>query len=95
MSVLERVYCIYTRKNETFIIIIIAIILTGKKINTMLAPGGRGGGGGVLHNKRLMGMCHWMWSHFHDWIDYRGVAFSIDLLGWGRTFSDFSVHIYC
>ena len=19
-------------------------------------------------------MCHWMGSHFHDWIDYNGVA---------------------
>ena len=30
-----------------------------------------------------------MGSHFHDWIDYSGVAFSIELLEWGRTFSDF------
>ena len=36
-------------------------------------------------------MCRWMRSHFHDWIDYNGVAFSIELLvlEWGRTFSDF------
>ena len=34
-------------------------------------------------------MCHWMGSHFHDWIDYNGVAFSIELLECGRTFSDF------
>ena len=35
-----------------------------------------GGGGGVLPYKRLMGMCRWMGSHFHDWIiDYNGVAF--------------------
>ena len=34
-------------------------------------------------------MCRWMGSHFHDWIDYNGVAFSIKLLEWGRTFSDF------
>ena len=47
------------------------------------------GGGGVLPYKRLMGMCCWMGSHFHDWIDYNGVAFSIELLEWGRTFSDF------
>ena len=47
------------------------------------------GGGGVLPYKRLMGMCHWMGSHFHDWSDYNGVAFSIELLEWGRTFSDF------
>ena len=32
-------------------------------------------------------MCRWMGSHFHDWIDYNVVAFSIALLEWGRTFS--------
>ena len=47
-------------------------------------PGGR-----LLSYKRLMGKCRWMGSHFHDWIDYNGVAFSIGLLEWGRTFSDF------
>ena len=47
-----------------------------------------GGVGGVLPDKRLMGMCCWMGSHFHDWIDYNGVAFSTELLEWGRTFSD-------
>ena len=26
-------------------------------------------------------------SHFHDWIDYNGVAFSTELLEWGRIFS--------
>ena len=30
-------------------------------------------------------------SHFHDWIDYNGVAFSIELLEWGR---DFGVRIF-
>ena len=30
-----------------------------------------------------------MGSHFHDLIDYYGVAFSIELLAWGRTFSNF------
>ena len=53
---------------------------------------------GVIPYKRLMGMCRWMGSHFHDWIDYNGVAFSIELLEWGRTFSDFwgetVLHIY-
>ena len=34
-------------------------------------------------------MCRWMGSPFHDWIDYNGVEFSIELLEWGRTFSDF------
>ena len=33
------------------------------------------GGGGVLPYKRLLGMCRWMGSHFHDWTDYNGVAF--------------------
>ena len=47
------------------------------------------GGGGVLPYKRLLGMCRWMGSHFHDWIDYNRVTFSIELLKWGRTLSDF------
>ena len=47
------------------------------------------GGEGLPPYKRLTGMCRWMVSHFHDWIDYHGVAFSIELLEWGRTFSDF------
>ena len=34
--------------------------------------GGPGGRGGVLPYKRLVGMCRWMGSHFHDWIDYNG-----------------------
>ena len=34
-------------------------------------------------------MCRWMGSHFHDWIDYNGVAFLVELLEWGRTFSRF------
>ena len=45
----------------------------------------RPGGGGLLPKKRLMGMCRWMGSHFHDY----GVAFSIELLEWSRTFSVF------
>ena len=35
-----------------------------------------------------------MESHFHDWIDYNGVAFSIQLLEWSRIFSDFGVRIF-
>ena len=34
--------------------------------------------GGVLPSNGLMGMCCWMGSHFHDWIDYNGVAFSLE-----------------
>ena len=40
-------------------------------------PGGWGAGGGILPFKRLMGMCRWIGSHFHNWIDYNGIAFSI------------------
>jgi len=65
-------------KNETFIIIIISFVLSGRKISTIFAPGV---GWGVLPNKRLMGMCRWIWSHFHHWFDYRGVAaFSIKVI---------------
>ena len=46
---------------------------------------------GVLLYKRLTGMYRWIGSHFHDWIDYNGVAFSIEFLEWGGTFSDFWV----
>ena len=64
----------------------------------MLQKSRGGGGGGLLPYKRLVGMCRLMRSHFHDWIDYSGVAFSIELLERGRTFSDFwgktVLHIY-
>ena len=46
-------------------------------------------GGWLLPYKRLLGMYRWMGSHFHDWIAYNGVAFTIELLAWGRTFLDF------
>ena len=36
--------------------------------------------GGALPSNRLMGMCRWMGSHFQNWIDYNGVAFSTELL---------------
>ena len=53
---------------------------------------------GVLPYKRLMGMCHWMGSHFHNRTDYNGVSSSKELLEWGRTVPDFSrktvLHIY-
>ena len=49
----------------------------------------RPGKEGVLPDKRLMGICRWMGPHFHNWIDYHGVAFSIQLLERCRTFSKF------
>ena len=36
-----------------------------------------------------MGMCWWMGSHLHNWIQYYAVAFLQELLEWGRTFSGF------
>ena len=43
-------------------------------------------------------MCRWMGLYFHDWTDYHGVAFSIELEELGGTFSEFWVktvlHIY-
>ena len=55
----------------------------------MLSKAAWVGGGGVLPYNRLLGMCHWMGSHFQDWIDYDGVTFLVELLEWGRTFSEF------
>ena len=48
-----------------------------------------GEGGGVLLSKRLLGMCRWMGSHFHNWTDNNGVTFSVELLEWGRKFWGF------
>ena len=51
------------------------------------------GGWEVLPINGLMGMCRWMGSYFHDWIDYNGVSFSTkfpsELLEWGRKLSGF------
>ena len=41
------------------------------------SPRGRGG---ILPYKRLMVMRRWIRAHFHVWIDYNGVAFSMELL---------------
>ena len=45
--------------------------------------------GGVLPSKRLLGMCPWMGSHFHNWTDYNGVTFLVELLECGCKFSGF------
>ena len=34
-------------------------------------------------------MCRWMGSHFHNWTDYNGITFLVELLEWGRNFSGF------
>ena len=41
--------------------------------------------GGVLPSKRLQTVCRWMGSHFHNWTDYNGVTFFVELLEWGRS----------
>lgn len=79
-------------------------VLTGRTEislpNKVMAQSRLGGGGmaGVLPYKRLKGICRWMGLHFHYWIDHNGVTFSIELLQWGHTFSDFwgksVLHIY-
>ena len=46
-------------------------------------------GAGILPHERLMEMCRWMRSHLHDWVDYNGVTFLVELLEWSRTFLGF------
>ena len=43
----------------------------------------------ALPHKRLIEMCHWMGSHFHDWIDHNGVCIFNRVTRMGFTFSDF------
>ena len=45
----------------------------------LLIEPGPGGGGGLLPSSRLMGMCCWIRSYFHNWIDYYGVVFLEEL----------------
>ena len=42
--------------------------------------------GGYTPSKRLLGMCRWTGSHFHNWTDYNGVTFLVELLEWCRKF---------
>ena len=44
---------------------------------------------GVIPLQEASRDVRWMGSHFHDWSDYNGDAFSVELLEWGRKFSDF------
>ena len=46
-----------------------------------------------VYSKRLMGMCRWMGSHFHNWTDYNKVVISIELLEWVAYFRDLRVRI--
>ena len=53
-------------------------LIIGLTPDLLLANFPRGRGEGVISYKRLLGMCHWMGSHFHDWSDCNGVAFSTE-----------------
>ena len=35
----------------------------------------------------LMGICHSVGLHFHDWMDYNGIIFLADVLEWGHIFN--------
>ena len=58
------------------------------EVACLKTPGG-GGREVVLPTKSVMGMCSWMGSHFHNWIDSNGDTFLIELLEWGCTISGF------
>ena len=66
----------------------LSVLLAHDFSSLLRAPHGEGGEG-VLLSIRLMGMGRWIGSSFHDWIDYKGVAFSVELLEWDRIFSGF------
>ena len=34
-------------------------------------------------------MCRWMGSHFHNWVEYNGATFLVEVLEWGCTISGF------
>ena len=61
--------CFYNGQSLLYKLLLISKALK----RTFPLPGG--GGVGVLPSGRLMGMCRWMGSHFHDWTDYYGVHF--------------------
>ena len=44
-------------------------------IANQLTKKSHAGEGGLPPSYRLMGMCCWMGSHFHDWIDHNRVTF--------------------
>ena len=80
--------------NTVYLLLTDAKLLLRDSINLQVlhiksVPRGGAGGGVVLSYKRLLGICRWTGSQFHDWSDYNGVAFSIELLEWGRKFSNF------
>ena len=69
-----------------------------------LVGGGERAGRRVLPSNRLIAMCHWIGSHFLDWIGYNGGCVFNAFLEWGLTFlggrdlkkGRFSLHVhYC
>ena len=47
--------------------------------------------GGVLPSKRLLGMCRWMGSHFHNWTDYNRVTFLVVIRIGSQIFGIFGI----
>ena len=88
VKLLDNIVFLKSRKGtcvcEDKIILILHLQSLGKERRPTCKPHIRPRG--VLPYKRLMGMCRWMGSHFHDWSDYNEVAFSIELLEWGPNF---------
>ena len=65
-------------ENYSLVLLVVHGSLGGEERRGLLPP-----------YRSLMGMSCWMGSHFLELIDYNGVAFSRELLEWGRAFSDF------
>ena len=66
-SVYDETICKQFHLNALPVIITLLIYLKLVVLVRVLIS--EGGGGGVLPYKRLIGMCRWMGSDFHDWID--------------------------
>ena len=80
----EEYFCYHRASNDRSVLFQSLTILCSVTGISTVIPRGE-----VLPYNRLMGMRRWMGSHFHLWIDYNGVAFSMEPLEWGRTFSYF------
>ena len=67
----------------------VSCLKQGSEMKSFCLKQGRGLRASAAHLKPNFPWVPVMGSHFHDWIGYNGVAFSIKLLEWGRTFFGF------
>ena len=92
---MDRSGNILKHKSSFFVVFFFHLTAIQYKTSVGLRPGG------VLPYRRLMGMCRWMGSHFHDWIDCNRVFFSTELLEMGPHIfgflgvRQFFIHIFC